>query len=203
MNWLPIAQGFALVVAAVLLVAIIGAAYWLFSMPIQRSSGGPTTYRIPYRLANGKTVMVFGADRIIDNTKPGEEMREKIDVYVNGTYLGEMDFATGQAIALVESREPHRVHGVVDQSCGMKPRLSLNPVEAESPALVRRVLEVMDGAKKPTIKEAAAAFQTAINSEPGIEAEIRGIVATNIGDLYPRKIYTVTVSQTKKQQVYP
>ena len=180
MDWLPIAQGFALVVAAVLLVAIIGAAYWLFSMPIQRSSGWEM------------------AMEIIDNTK-GKGMSKDFEIYVDGAYVGGTDKDT---FSLIRGVIDPLVHSMdIEYGFGdVKARFSAGQY---TPLVVRKVIAIMDGEKQPTLKDAAKAFEKAINSADGIDAEIRSVAMTSIGETYPRKIYSVIVSATKKERVYP
>ena len=187
-----------LLVMALVVIAIIGAVYWLLRMPIERYSGWSTSLRIPYRLANGEVVMVYPGEEIIDNTK-GNDMGKQFEIYVDGAHIGSVDKETFKQV----SKEANPLAFTVDITHMLDRTNVLYHSGGRAPQIIRRVIGIIDGEKQPTLKDAAQAFEKAINSEPGIEAEIRGVEARSMDDLHPRTLYTVVISQTKRLQVYP
>ena len=92
------------------------------------------------------------------------------------------------------------VHGVVLEDTD-PPRLVLNPVHEESPALVRRVVEAMSTGPD-NLKAAAHAFERAINAEPGIEVELQQLDISTHADPN-RSRWHLVVTRNERKQVCP
>jgi len=67
---------------------------------------------------------------------------------------------------------------------------------------VKAVLDEWRPRNKSQLKEAARAFERAINAEPGISVEIERVDVSTHGDPNRRR-YSVAVKRTKTEQVYP
>lgn len=128
-------------------------------------------------------------------------MERHFDIYVNGAYIGRASGSTCAAIRDREAKRPHMVHGVVLEDSD-PPRLVLNPLHDESPALVRRVVEAMS-MEPGNLKDAARAFEQAINAQQGIEVSLEHFDQHIISEATPRRRYTVKVTRATTEQVYP